>query len=102
MTPGFFIASTGQHVGKTTISLGLLQGLKRHFGSVGFIKPVGQEHIVTEEGTIVDKDVLLFKQHFHLDTPYETMSPVLFPKGFTRDFLDGRISAEHLKKKILS
>ena len=39
-----------------------------------------------ETGIHVDKDVVLFKDHFDLKQAEATMSPVLFPRGFTRDF----------------
>lgn len=96
----FFVASTGQHVGKTTTCLGLLSGLKKRFKDVGFIKPIGQEHVETENGISVDKDVLLFKDHFQLKDPYEMMSPVIFPRGFTRDYLDSKIPNESLVECI--
>lgn len=96
-----FIAATGQNVGKTTTCLGLLSGLKKRHKSVGFIKPVGQEHIETETGVHVDKDVVLFKSYFKLQDPYEEMSPVLFPRGFTRDYLDGNVDHQDLVQKIL-
>lgn len=96
----FFIAATGQNVGKTTTCLGLVAGLKKRHRSVGFLKPVGQEHVETETGVHVDKDVVLFKSHFKLSDPYEEMSPVLFPRGFTRDYLDGRVNHQHLIEKI--
>lgn len=96
-----FIAATGQNVGKTTTCIGLLAGLKKRHKSVGFLKPVGQEYIETETGLHVDKDVLLFKSYFKLQDPYEEMSPVLFPRGFTRDFLDGKVDHRDLSGKIL-
>ncbi len=96
----FFVAATGQNVGKTTTCLGLIAGLKKRHGSVGFLKPVGQEHIETEEGSHVDKDVVLFKSFFKLNDSYEEMSPVLFPRGFTRDYLDGKVDHRHLTTKI--
>ncbi len=82
----FFVAATGQNVGKTTACLGLLAGLKKRHKSVGFFKPVGQEHVETETGVHVDKDVVLFKSHFKLRDPYEEMSPVLFPRLHPRLF----------------
>ena len=100
MSKGFFIAATGQNVGKTTTCLGLLAGLKKRHKSVGFLKPVGQEHVETEDGVSVDKDVILFKKYFDLEDSYEEMSPVLFPKGFTRDYLDGKIKRTDLIQKI--
>jgi phosphate acetyltransferase len=96
----FFVASTGQNVGKTTACLGLLSGLKKRFPTVGFIKPVGQEHVETSSGLSVDKDVDLFKDCFNLEDDFKDMSPVLFPSGFTRDYLDGKVNEADLVKFI--
>lgn len=95
-----FIAATGQNVGKTTLCLGLLAGLKKRFSSIGFIKPVGQQHAKVEDGTNVDKDVILFKRHFGLETPWQDMSPVIIPAGVTRDYLDDKFSEHSLLQKI--
>lgn len=100
--PGLFVAATGQNVGKTTSCLGLVSGLQKRLGSVGFLKPVGQEHVLAASGRPVDKDVILFKDHFHLKELCEEMSPVLFPKGFTRDYLDGKIDHGDMTAKIQS
>jgi len=68
-----FVAATRQHVGKTTTSLAIMSGLQKRFEKVGFIKPVGQQHVEVKSGkgddeTLrVDKDVCLVKEHFHLD-----------------------------------
>ncbi len=97
-----FIAATGQNVGKTTVCLGLVAGLLKRYGSVGYMKPVGQEHVRTDEGSRVDKDVLLFRSFFGLGDEYESMSPVLFPRGFTRDYLDGKVSRDELVGKIVA
>jgi phosphate acetyltransferase len=95
-----FIAATGQNVGKTTLCLGILAALRKRYGSVGFIKPVGQLHVKVDEEISVDKDVLLFKKHFQLPENWEDMSPVMVPPGVTRNFLDGNISSESLLQKI--
>src|SRR3989344_5544291 len=100
MNHAFFVAATGQNVGKTTTCLGLFSGLQKRHSSVGYLKPVGQEHVQTESGERVDKDVLLFRSHFKLPDSYEEMSPVLFPRGFTRDYLDGKIDPRNLVDKI--
>jgi len=94
----FFVSSTGQHVGKTTMCLGLVAGLRKIFHKVGFLKPIGQEHTQLDNGITVDKDVVLFKDYFSLEDPYEIMSPILFAKGFTRDYLDGKIQNHHLRE----
>ena len=100
MGKAIFIASNGQNVGKTTSCLGILSGLRKRLKSVGFMKPVGQEHVQRSGGEFVDKDVHLFKEHFQLEDPAEVMSPVLFPQGFTRDYLDGKIKHSELVASI--
>ena len=89
-----FVAATRQHVGKTTVSLALLAGLKKRFARVGFMKPVGQQHIPVEGGAVrVDKDVQLMKEYFDLGhLQYSDMSPVLVPSSYTKRFIDGHIS----------
>lgn len=95
-----FIAATGQNVGKSTLCLGILAGLKKRYSSVGFIKPIGQQHVKISERIIVDKDVVLFKQHFGLSADWSDMSPVIMPAGFTRDYLDGKVNENELVRKI--
>lgn len=97
-----FVAATGQNVGKTTICLGMIAALKKKFPKLGFMKPVGQQHERVGKSLLVDKDVVLFKEHFNLPTAYEDMSPVIFPRGFTRDYLDSKVNATTLKEKITS
>ena len=95
-----YIAATRQHVGKTTVSLAVLSGLQKRFDKIGFIKPVGQQHVKVESKKSnkeirVDKDVELIKERFHLDhLDYEDMSPVLIPAGYTKDYVDGKIAFE--------
>jgi hypothetical protein len=85
-----YIAATRQHVGKTTVSLAVLSGLTKRFDKIGFVKPVGQQHVKVESKNSgkeirVDKDVELIKEHFHLDhLDYEDMSPILIPGGYTK------------------
>lgn len=101
MRNSIFIAATGQNVGKTTTSLGLIAGLKNHFSSVGFIKPIGQDSVETEKKILVDKDVPLIKAYFHLEDDPQEMSPLLLPPHFTRDYLDGKIALSSLKETII-
>ncbi|PJD95351.1 MAG: cobyrinic acid a,c-diamide synthase [Parachlamydia sp.] len=95
-----FIAATGQNIGKTTLCLGILSGLKKRLSSVGFIKPVGQQHMTIEGNVTVDKDVVLFKNTFQLTSSWTDMSPVIIPPGFTKDFIDGKITEKEMVAKI--
>jgi len=81
MSRPIFVAATRQNVGKTTVSLALMSGLQKRFGKVGFIKPVGQQHVPVTgadgKELRVDKDVVVMKEYFKLDhLPYDHMSPV--------------------------
>lgn len=99
-TRALFIAATGQNVGKTTTSLGIMAGLQQRYQRVGFIKPVGQLHVKVSETLNVDKDAVLFKEVFGLKTDYRDISPVIIPAGFSRRFLEGDIPISSLKKTI--
>eukprot|EP00568_Trieres_chinensis_P018137 CAMPEP_0183330372 /NCGR_PEP_ID=MMETSP0160_2-20130417/85269_1 /TAXON_ID=2839 ORGANISM="Odontella Sinensis, Strain Grunow 1884" /NCGR_SAMPLE_ID=MMETSP0160_2 /ASSEMBLY_ACC=CAM_ASM_000250 /LENGTH=455 /DNA_ID=CAMNT_0025498577 /DNA_START=22 /DNA_END=1389 /DNA_ORIENTATION=+ len=95
-----FVAATKQHVGKTSVSLALVSGLQKRFDKVGFIKPVGQQHVDVKSDNLgavikVDKDVCLVRERFHLDhIDYQHMSPVIIPRGYTKKFVDGEITYE--------
>ncbi|RHY95488.1 hypothetical protein DYB37_003459 [Aphanomyces astaci] len=105
------VLSTGQHVGKTTTSLGLVAHLQERFSlevhgtttpkkEVAYCKPVGQQHVPVGGGLRVDKDSFLFKEHFGLVHDYKDMSPVIFPDGFTRDYIDGKVTAAELTESV--
>ena len=96
-----YVSATREHVGKTTTCLALMSGLKKRFpNSVGFMKPVGQKQVTVHSNIIggdlrVDKDVALMKEHFEMHRcDYRHMSPVLIPQGYTKDYIDGKISHE--------
>jgi len=103
-----YVAATQQHVGKTTTCLSLISGLKKRFpDSIGYIKPVGQQHVPVHSERLgkeirVDKDVTLIRDHFNLQhIDYQDMSPVLIPKGYTKDYIDGKISHDGQLNSIL-
>ena len=103
-----FIAATRQHVGKTTTSLAIMSGLQKRYGKVGFVKPVGQQHVEVKSGQSdqtlrVDKDVCLVKEHFKLDhIDYDAMSPVIIPSGYTKRYVDGEIAISDQVNDILN
>lgn len=94
-----FLAATGQNRGKTTTSLGLLNGFRRRGYRTGFMKPVGQRTII-DDGQITDDDSYLMKQVFDLPDPYWAMSPAHIPRGYTKAYL-GDQPVEDLFAKIL-
>lgn len=49
----------------------------------------------------VDKDVVLVREHFHLDhLDYRYMSPVIIPSGYTKRFVDGEINFDHQLSQV--
>ena len=95
-----YLAATGQNRGKTTVSLGVLDGFQRRGLSTSFLKPVGQRTII-EDGVPADEDAVLMKQVFGLREPLRQMSPVHIPRGFTQSYIEGEV-VEDLPARILA
>jgi BioD-like phosphotransacetylase family protein len=100
MAKKIFVGATDQHCGKTTMSLCLAHLARRRYGSVGFVKPVGQEY-VQMEGLDVDKDVALMATTFGLEDDVRWMSPVVAKRDLSRAVLDGQVRTEELRDRIL-
>ena len=99
-TPRVFLAATGQNRGKTTTSLGLAAAIRDRGLRLGFVKPVGQRYLVVD-GTRADEDAVLMSEVFELPDALNDMSPVTLPRGFTSDYIMGRIT-EDLDAQVLS
>jgi dethiobiotin synthase len=93
-----YIVATGQHVGKTTLSLGLVSFLREYGLRVHFAKPVGQQVQKWKQST-VDKDSILLQSVFGLDGDLTDMSPVTVPRGFVEHYIFNRDIAP-LKTRI--
>jgi len=81
-----FIAATGQHCGKTTISLSLLHLARKKYARVGFIKPLGPKP-VSLNGIPADKDAALMAQIMGHEDWIELMSPLVLQPGDTQKVL---------------
>ena len=93
-----YLAATGQNRGKTTASLGLLDGFLQRGLRAGFMKPVGQRTVI-DDGEPADEDAVLMRTTFHLPEPYSVLSPVHIPRGFTKAYIAGEV-VEDLGAKI--
>lgn len=82
-----FIAATSQNDGKTSCSIGILNGLQQFAPAIGFMKPVGQRYVVVDDAQ-VDEDVVLIKRIWNGPWALRDMNPVAVPQYFTRDYLD--------------
>lgn len=82
-----YVAATGQHVGKTTSTLGLVSNLQKRGFNTGYCKPVGQES-VTIGGMVADKDAVLFSEVIGFDIHPEWHSPVIIGRGVTKEYIE--------------
>jgi BioD-like phosphotransacetylase family protein len=85
-----YLAATGQNRGKTTVSLGVMDGFLRRGLSTAFCKPVGQRTVI-EDGVPADEDAVLMKAVFGLSEPIGRMSPVHIPRGFTQSYIEDKV-----------
>lgn len=95
-----FIGATGQHCGKTTISLSLMHLASKKYERVGFMKPIGPK-CIEFNGHIVDKDAAMFAAVFGVEEDLLNMSPMTLSAGTTRSFLNGEIDMATPRRKIL-
>ena len=101
MCKKIFIGATGQHCGKTTISLSLMHLARRKYRRVGFMKPIGPK-CIQYHGLTMDKDAAMFSSVFGMDEVAHLMSPMTLTAGSTRRFLDGEINLTTPRQLILS
>ncbi|MBU0548289.1 MAG: AAA family ATPase [Candidatus Omnitrophica bacterium] len=99
MAKKIFIAATMQNDGKTTVSLGLIAALKKHFGRLRFIKPIGQKYLL-EQGYTVDEDSVLIEEVFGVkcsECTIKDMSPITIEKGFTERYIENGPAQDYAK-----
>lgn len=82
-----YVGATRQNDGKTITCLGLIAGLMKRLGKVGYIKPVGQRYVEID-GAKVDEDAVLVKEVYRLDGNIGDMSPIAIPRHFTENYID--------------
>lgn len=100
MCKKIFIGATGQHCGKTTISLSLMHLARKKYERVGFIKPLGPK-CIQYRGLTMDMDAAMISGVYGLHEDAHLMSPMTLTSGSTRRFLDGEIASEYPREVIL-
>lgn len=96
--PSIYVVATGKSTGKTTTALGLASHYHKRYGSIGFMKPVGQSSVIVE-GVEVDKDAPLFYplsfqslQGAYSKRELEYSSPIVLNSGKTKSYLENPTS----------
>ncbi len=92
-----YITSIERHTGKTLITMGLMDRLRRDGFKVGYFKPMGHAPIKVDD-TVTDRRAWLINRLFELDDPIELMCPVVV----TQDLImqNYRESVAGLREKV--
>lgn len=98
MAKPLYISATGQHVGKTTVILGIFAEMCRRGIKPGYIKPVGQRWSEVE-GVRADDDAFLLRYVLDSAEDVRFMSPVTVPRGFVDEYIITR-NQHGLREKI--
>jgi len=99
MCKKIFIAATGQHCGKTTLSLSLMHLARKKYKRVGFVKPIGPK-CISYLGMNMDIDAAMIASVYNLQSDAHLMSPLTLTPETTREFIDGIIPADYPHKVI--
>ncbi|MCG2716506.1 MAG: AAA family ATPase [Candidatus Marinimicrobia bacterium] len=92
MAKKIFIAATGRNVGKTSISLGLINSLLKKGHKVGYIKPMSQRYSIIGENKIPE-DVLVMSKNFVLQGDLKDMGPFVVGKEQTSKYITGKLKS---------
>ena len=98
-TKKIFMAATGQHVGKTSMTLGLVSLLRERGFNVGYCKPVGQQYVEID-GKRADKDAVVLASMLGLPLDPDIHSPIIIGGGDTEKYLKNPCP-EKLNRRIL-
>ncbi len=74
---GYFITGTDTDVGKTWISLGIIEALKQQGHKVGVMKPISAGCDKTANG-LRNQDALLLQQQSNIELSYDEINPYAF------------------------
>lgn len=87
MAKGIYLCSLNERVGKTLLSIGIIQKLKREGKKVGYFKPIG-----TPKSTFTNKadtDVGFLQSCVDItELPYDILSPISIPECFYIDLIN--------------
>ena len=90
-----FVVSTGKHLGKTSVCLGLLRGLRSLQHDVSYMKPIGTSSSSSSSSSS-DADALLVRHTFDLPHDISDINPIRFGPALTKAYLDGNL--DQIKK----
>ena len=97
MVKPIYLVSLRDHVGKSILSIGILQKLKKEGKKVAYFKPIG-----VPKGAFsnkADHDVgFIISTVFKTSKPYDIVSPVSIPESYYLDLVDAAKKEDYLRK----
>lgn len=90
--PTLYIASTETFVGKSAVSIGLLQRMHNDGFQVGYMKSVSVSALPGDVATI-QEDIETLRQMIKLDAPPEQIAPVLITPSVIESVMQGKAPA---------
>jgi len=91
-----YITSTERYAGKTLITMGLIDRLRRDGFKVGYFQPMGH-FPVKANGVITDRSVWLIYRLFELEEPLEKVCPVVVTRDLIMQNLEKDVTGIHQK-----
>ncbi len=97
MVKNLYLCSLKERVGKSLLSIGIMQKLQKEGKKVGYFKPIGTPKGFFSNKT--DPDVeFLTSTILSTDLPYDIICPVSIPDNYYIDLIDAAKKEEYLNK----
>jgi hypothetical protein len=97
MAKNLYLCSLRSRVGKTLLSLGIMQKLKKEGKSYAYFKPIGIPK--SAYSAKADTDVgFVLNTVFKTDLPYDVVCPVSIPDCYYVDLIDANLKQQYLQK----
>jgi BioD-like phosphotransacetylase family protein len=97
MVKPIYLCSVRERVGKTLLSIGIIQKLKKMGKKVAYFKPIGVPKGAFSNKSDVDVGFVL-NTVYDTNLPYDIISPVSIPDCYYIDLIDANRKEEYLKQ----
>ncbi|MBN1800860.1 MAG: phosphotransacetylase family protein [Candidatus Lokiarchaeota archaeon] len=97
MVKNIYLCSLEERVGKTLLSIGIMQHLKNKGYKVAYFKPIGIPKAAFSNKADIDVGFIQ-NTILEIDLPYDIVSPVAIPDSFYIDLIDANRKEEYLEK----
>ena len=101
MKKSFFVAGTDTEIGKTTISLMLLDLFKQQGYATAALKPVASGADQTDQG-LRNQDALQLQQAATMDLAYEQVNPFVLAEPISPNFAAAKVKRELTVQQIVA